>query len=86
MLLGCDLVEVTDYGLGNILRNGAIGASNTLGRRDTLSKAVGMEALAGFVCGSVVDIALFGQVYHAKYHFTVFRLSKVDVLGHHWVD
>lgn len=36
--------------------------------------------------GCVVDVALLGQVDHAKDHLTVLGLPEVDVLRHNWVQ
>jgi len=79
-------IEVDHLGLGHILRDGTVRATDALRRRDSLSEAVGVQALARLVRRCVVDVALFGQVNHAKNDLTILRLPEVDVLRDNWVD
>lgn len=52
-------------GLGNILGNGAISATETRWMRDPLPGAVVEAGDAGLVRRGVVDVALLGQINHA---------------------
>ena len=79
-------IEVDHLGLGHILRDGTVRATDALRRWDSLSEAVGVQALARLVRRCVVDVALFGQVNHAKDDLTILRLPEVDVLRDNWVD
>ena len=74
-------IEINCLRLWNILRNGTIWAANTFRRWDTFSEAVSVEALAGFVRRRVVNVAFLGEVDHAKDHFSILRLSEVDILS-----
>ena len=79
-------IEVDDLWLRDVLRNGTVGATDTFGRWDALSEAVSMQTLARLMCWRVVNVALLSQVDHAQDDFSIFRLSKVDILRNNWID
>ena len=76
-----------NYGrLWNIHRYGTIRSTNSFRRGDTLANTIRVHTDDRLVCGSVVNISLFRQIYHSKHDFAIFWSSKVNVLCNYWVD